>query len=189
MSADSLIHGTHRASRLKMSRVGLALFLASESFLFLVLIAARFLFVGTQTPAAVNQTLGWVLTAILLASSVVAHRAHRSVARGRSRAFQTSVLTVIGLSVVFLAIVGYEWSLAATEFPASTLYGSFFFIITGMHAFHLLVGALMFGSLYVKGRKGQFTPDDHWGAEATIWYWHYVDVVWLTVFTTLYLVG
>lgn len=181
--------GVHyeRYSRLQINRMGIWFFLASEAFLFLALLSSRFLLLGTYRPAEVNLPIGVILTLILLASSGTAHRAEQAIARGDGGGLLRWLLVTMGLGVLFLLIVVYEWAIAFAHFPPSTPYGTAFFTLTGMHGAHLLSGVIILFLVYLAGRRGCFTPDNYWGVEGAVLYWHFVDVVWLSVFTTLYI--
>ena len=99
-------------------------------------------------------------------------------------------MTTIVLGLVFLAgVVVLEWPEALHFAPPSTGYGTVFFALTGMHAFHVLTGVIILALVYWNGQRGRFTAADHWGAEGSIIYWHFVDVIWVLVYPTLYLVG
>lgn len=176
--------------QVSLNRWGLGLFLLSEAFLFGVLIAARFVLAGTERPEAVSLPLGVVLTVILLTSSVTAHKAEQAVHTDAAAQISRWSRATMILGSIFLLIVAFEWAAAFAEFPPSdSIYGSLFFLITGTHALHLLIGIGMFGFVDLHARKGLLRADHHWGLTASTWYWHYVDAVWLAVFTTLYLVG
>jgi len=180
-------HVEDRGHRLGTNRLGLLLFMASEAFLFLVLLTSRFVLAGTTRPAEVNRVLGAFMTLILLSSSVTAGAAERSVLRGSRAAFLSSILATMVLGAAFLVLVGVEWTSANASFGPDSPYGSVFFLITGMHALHLLSGLVLLALVYAGGRRDEFSPEDHWDVQATVWYWHFVDIVWLSVFTTLYL--
>lgn len=175
--------------RLAINRLGMWLFVVSEGFLFLILIATRFLLLGTAQPPEVSLALGALLTAVLLSSSATAYLADRSVIRGRRSLFLWSTIATMVLGLVFLGLVGVEWGAALVHFPPSTLYGSVFFTLTGTHALHLLSGLVVLLAVYLNGKRGRFSPEDHWGVRGGVLYWHFVDAVWLSVFATLYLVG
>lgn len=174
----------HAGAYPALHRFGLWMFIISEAFLFAVLLASRFVLAGFDRPEGVNLLLGAVLTLLLLASSravVAAERSHRD---GDHLRVLRSLGIAIGLAIAFLVLVGIEWSAGFSEFPPSTPYGSVFYLITGTHALHLLSGAVVLGLLYLQGRRGTL---DGWKLRGGGMYWHFVDVVWLTVFTTLYL--
>lgn len=171
----------------ELQRYGLWLFIISEAFLFAVLIVIRFVFLGLERPESVSIGLGLVLTAILVSSSVTLHRGEKAAEAGDQAGLRRGILLTIALGVLFLVIVGFEWSTGFGEFPTSTPYGSVFFFITGAHALHLLSGLLVLGSLYIQSRRGAITESSKWKIEGCARYWHFVDVIWLSVFTTLYL--
>ena len=84
--------------------------------------------------------------------------------------------------------MAYEWSQAFLHFPPSTVFGTVFFSMTGMHALHVLSGILLLLLLYRNGRRGKYSAADHWAPEAIVKYWHMVDVVWVFFYVALYLV-
>jgi len=140
------------------------------------------------------QTVGpfWlptINTALLLTSGVtltIAHHALREGHRARTLAFMW--ITVI-LGVVFLVVQGYEYHHLYSELNlklTSGVYGSTFFMLTGFHGFHVFIGMLMLFFITLRLRKGHFTPERHFGFEGAAWYWHFVDVVWLGLYTLVY---
>ncbi len=180
-------HAVHHEEpqRPAMNQLGLWLFFLSESFLFGALLSARFYLAGTDRPH-VNQLLGLAITAILLVSSLTAYRSESSIARGDRKAFLRYLLATIALGIIFAVGVGYEWSTA--EFHRSEPYGAAFFSMTGLHASHVVSGVVMLGMVYYLGARGHFSADSHWGVEAVIKYWHFVDVVWVFFYPALYLI-
>ena len=185
-----LTQGSHAAAdRLAINRLGLWLFLASESFLFLALLSSRFFLQGVQRPDGLNQTLGLIISLVLLLSSLTAYRAEMSAAYGDLRRCQRNLLWTLGLGMLFLVGVGIEWFEAFRHFPPSSGFGTIFFTMTGVHAFHVLSGMVLLAVVYVLGRDGRFTRGNHWGVEGTVKYWHFVDVAWVFIYPTLYLVS
>lgn len=178
-----------RYSRLSINRIGLWLFILSESSIFTALLAVRFYLEGTSRPEALNQILGLGITVILLLSSLTAYFAETAIAHGDRAAFLRNTVATLILGAVFLAGVGIEWSQAFREFPPQSDFGRVFFALTGMHAFHVLSGLILFGLLYFNGRRGAYSAEDHWGAEAIVKYWHFVDVVWVFIYPALYLLS
>ncbi len=170
-------------------RLGLWLFIASESVIFLTLLTSRFYMQGVFRPEEVNQVLGLIITLILLASSFFANRAEVAIAGGDRSGFTRNILVTIVLGLVFLVgVVAVEWPEALSFAPLSTGYGTVFFATTGMHAFHVLSGVIILALVFVQGQRGRLA-EDHWAAEAGIIYWHFVDIVWVFVYPTLYLIG
>ncbi len=96
-------------------------------------------------------------------------------------------LTII-LGVVFTGIQAYEYAHAPFGFGESN-YSSAFYMATGFHGFHVLVGTIFLIVNLVRAYKGHFTPRQHFGFEAAAWYWHFVDVVWLFLFAVIYVWG
>ena len=128
-------------------------------------------------------------TALLLSSGVtltIAHHALISAQRGKAVAFMW--LTVL-LGVTFLSVQGYEYYHAYHELNlklSSGAYGSTFFMLTGFHGFHVLVGLLMLLFITLRLQKGHFSAEHHFGFEGAAWYWHFVDVVWLGLYILVY---
>ena len=128
-------------------------------------------------------------TALLLTSGVtltIAHHALRENHRNRTIAFMW--MTVV-LAIVFLAVQGYEYFHAYSDLNlkmSSGVYGSTFYMLTGFHGFHVLVGMLMLLFITLRLQKGHFTADKHFGFEGAAWYWHFVDVVWLGLYLLVY---
>jgi len=176
-------------NRLDINRVGIWLFFLSESFLFVALLFARFYLDGAKRPAELNQPLGFAITFLLLLSSLTAYRGEMFVAAGKERKFRRSIMMSIVLGGLFLVGVGIEWAEAFRSFPPGTTFGTIFFTLTGFHAFHVLLGLLALLILVLPGQKGRFTPENYWGAEGIIKFWHFVDLVWMFIFPALYLVS
>jgi cytochrome c oxidase subunit 3 len=177
-----------RPGRLYVRRLGLWLFLLSEAFLFAALISARYYLVGLQRPEGLNQPLGLALTTVLLVSSLTAYRAETAIAFGDRPLFLRNTLATVVLGVLFLVGVGVEWSEAFTHFPPTQRVGTVFFTLTGMHALHVLSGVAVLAGVYLHGRRGRYGPQSYWPVEGAVKYWHFVDVVWVFIYPTLYLV-
>jgi cytochrome c oxidase subunit 3 len=130
-----------------------------------------------------------VNTALLLSSGVtltVAHHALRENYRARTIALMW--VTVL-LGATFVCVQAYEYFHAYTELNlklSSGAYGSTFFMLTGFHGFHVIIGMLMLLFITLRLMRGHFTPDRHFGFEGAAWYWHFVDVVWLGLYTLVY---
>ena len=152
---------------------------------------------ATASPAGTIepfQTMGpfWlptINTALLLSSGVTMTIAHHALQGGnRPRTIAFMWLTVL-LGFTFLCVQGYEYSHAYSDLNlklSSGAYGSTFFMLTGFHGFHVLVGMLMLLFITLRLQKGHFTPQRHFGFEGAAWYWHFVDVVWLGLYVVVY---
>jgi cytochrome c oxidase subunit 3 len=173
--------------KLSLDRFGFWLFILSESMIFLALLASRFYLTGFDVPEEANQVVALIITGILLVSSGTAYLAEVASRFGDRRLFQRAMMATLGLGALFLVGVVFEWREAFHAFPPSTLFGSSFFLMTGMHAFHVLTGMIFLGIVY---RMSSQAPASHkWPVEASVKYWHFVDVVWVFFYPALYLVN
>ncbi len=195
--AVDTVHGDHAvptfgaapAWRRKANRLGLWMFIASETFLFAAFIASRYVLVGTDRPEELNQALALFLTIVLLVSSISAYLGEQAVAHNDQRTFKACISVTIVLGLSFMIGVGFEWKEALDFFPPNTLFGSAFFMLVGLHAFHVITGVIALGAALIQGRKGKFGPANYWFVEAAVKYWHFVDLAWVVIYPTLYLVG
>ena len=196
MHAAAVPHHAHETAGMSRGMMGMVLFIASEIMLFGGLFAAYF-FVRNQAltwpPEDVHHTvskeLGAVLTVILISSSVMAHIGILGLQRGNQQVFKTGLLLAIILGSIFIGGQIYEWFKLWDEGLNATsgAYGSTFFVITGFHGAHVIAGLAMLIVVFVRANWNDFTPTRHLFAEAAILYWHFVDVVWVFVFSILYL--
>ncbi len=175
--------------RLGMNRLGLWLFLGSECFLFGAILGSRFYLHGLDRPPEVNQLLGLGITMVLLLSSLTAYRAEVAAAHGDQRMLTRNLLATIGLGLLFVVGVTVEWYEGFHFFPPSKGYGTIFFTTTGIHAFHVITGVLALAVVAFLARDGRFTGGHSWGVEGVVKYWHFVDVAWVFIYPTLYLVS
>lgn len=127
-------------------------------------------------------------TLILLCSGTTITWAHHSLINGDREGLKKGLWATIILGVTFSAIQAYEYGVAPFPF-GETNYSSAFYMATGFHGFHVLVGTIFLMVCLGRAYKGHFTPKQHFGFEAAAWYWHFVDVVWLFLFITVYIWG
>ena len=127
-------------------------------------------------------------TLILLCSGTAVTWAHHSLIHGDRDGLIKGLWLTIGLGILFSAIQAYEYSIAPFPF-AGLNYSSSFYMATGFHGFHVLVGTIFLAVCLIRAYKGHFTPKQHFGFEAAAWYWHFVDVVWLFLFIVVYVWG
>ncbi len=132
-------------------------------------------------------------TIILLLSGTTVTWAHHALQVGNRGAARTGLILTVLLGILFTGVQAYEYqhilhdNLFFNEEAASAkLYGSVFFMATGFHGFHVLVGTIFLTICLLRLMVGQFTPQKHFGFEAAAWYWHFVDVVWLFLFAFVY---
>ena len=130
-------------------------------------------------------------TAVLLSSSATVHVAHTGLLAGDRKTFNRWLGITVALAVFFLFLQAAEYHEAYADFGLtlnSGIYGSTFFMLTGFHGFHVFMGMSMLAiQLYRSMRNGHFTAQDHFGFEASSWYWHFVDVVWVFLFLFVYI--
>jgi cytochrome c oxidase subunit 3 len=136
-----------------------------------------------------------VNTLTLLLSGTTVTWAHHALQQGDRKGAKLALFLTVGLGILFTAIQVYEYNhilnhnLFFSEEAANTgLYGSTFFMATGFHGFHVLIGTIFLIVCLVRLMRGAFTPQQHFGFEAAAWYWHFVDVVWLFLFAFIYVV-
>lgn len=174
--------------KLAINRLGLWLFFASDAFMFGGLLISRFYLLGNQR-LELDQFLGLIVTSILLVSSFFMNRAEVMISQGNKRGFITSLLITVLLGVSFLVgVVGLEWG-SAHFGPADGAEGAVFYMMTGMHAFHVLTGIIFLLFVLRNGIRNKYSAEKHYAVEASANYWHFVDVVWIIFYPALYLMG
>ncbi len=187
-------HGDNYAVQLRHNRLGLWLFFISEAFLFGGLLATRFYLWGDHRPE-LDQVIGLIVTSVLLLSSFSMNVAETAIAHGDRRTFSLGLLTTAVLGTIFLVgVMVFEWGLFPALYPAhlkpwDNVYGAVVFLMTGMHALHVISGIFFIFIVWRLGRKGHYSPQKHWGVESCAIYWHYVDLVWIFFYPALYLIG
>ncbi len=175
--------------RVATSRLGLWLFILSDTFVFAGLYVSRFYLLGAGRRPELDQLVGLAVTVILLASSFFMNRAETAMRYGDRNAFLRGTLATLILGVLFLVgVVGVEWQIAPFG-PGDGSVASIFYIMTGFHAFHVLTGVIFLAIVYRNGRKGLYSAERHWAVEACAVYWHFVDVVWVFFYPAIYLMG
>jgi cytochrome c oxidase subunit III len=129
-----------------------------------------------------------VNTLILLTSGTTVTWAHHALLNGDRKGLKWGLLITIALGLLFTACQAYEYAHAGFTF-SGFIYGSTFFMATGFHGAHVIIGTLFLTVCLFRALAGHFTPQQHFGFEAAAWYWHFVDVVWLFLFTVIYVIG
>ncbi len=186
-------------------RYGMMLFITSEVMFFVGFFWANFNFailpetVSTAT-GVLNTTwpppgvvtfnpfhLPLLNTMILLLSGTTVTWAHHSLLHGDRKGLTTGLLLTVLLGLTFTMCQAIEYSDAPFKFVGGGVFSSVFFMATGFHGFHVIIGTLFLLVCWFRARAGQFTPERHFGFEAAAWYWHFVDVVWLFLFVCIYL--
>ena len=189
-------------------RYGMILFIASEVMFFVAWFWAYFdislypgeaiqasrtaLTGGTWPPEGIETFDPWHLplinTLILLTSGTTVTWAHHALQHGDRKGVTYGLLLTVLLGGLFTCLQVYEYAHAAFGFGGH-IYGATFYMATGFHGFHVVVGTIFLLVCLVRAMKGAFTPESHFGFEAAAWYWHFVDVVWLFLFVVIYVLG
>jgi cytochrome c oxidase subunit 3 len=178
-------------------RYGMFLFISSEVMFFLAFFWAYFHFAlfpsdalghvwppkGVQTFEAFD--LPFLNTLILLTSGVTVTWAHHALIENNRKHLIYGLSLTVALGLLFTCVQAYEYSHAAFTFKDG-VYPSVFFMATGFHGFHVIVGTIFLIVCLGRSMAGHFTPTSHFGFEAAAWYWHFVDVVWLFLFICIY---
>jgi cytochrome c oxidase subunit III len=190
-------------------RYGMIMFIVSEVMFFVAWFWAFFdasLFSGEAIQASrVAETGGvwppkgievfdpWHLplvnTLILLTSGTTVTWAHHALLNNDRQGLKWGLICTIALGALFTGVQAYEYAHAAFAFNGGNIYSSTFFMATGFHGFHVLIGTLFLIVCLFRALAGHFTPKQHFGFEAAAWYWHFVDVVWLFLFACIYIWG
>jgi cytochrome c oxidase subunit III len=175
-------------------RYGMALFIASEVMFFAAFFWAFFsssLFPvgGVWPPKGIHPFNPWEIpflnTLILLCSGTTVTWAHHALLENNRKGLIQGLGLTIILGITFTSLQAYEYSHAAFGFKEG-IYPSTFFMATGFHGFHVIIGTCFLSVNFFRALAGHFKPDHHFGFEAAAWYWHFVDVVWLFLFVCIY---
>jgi cytochrome c oxidase subunit III len=194
---ESNTPGIHTSAVQVGLKYGVSLFIASEVMFFVAFFwsyfdNAFFPKGGVWPPAGIKTfnpfELPFLNTLILLLSGCTVTWAHYAIVHNDRRGFINGLLWTVLLGIVFLCCQAYEYSHAAFGFKDG-VYASTFYMATGFHGFHVLIGTLFLAVCLIRARKGHFTPEQHVGFESAAWYWHFVDVVWLFLFISIYVFG
>ena len=194
---EGAIQGLHTSIVELGLRWGIALFIISEIFFFL-----RFFWAFFHRRLSPNIEIGSVWppfgikvfnpfqvpllnTVILLSSGIRVTWAHHSLLIGNYSQTKIGLIVTILLGVYFSILQILEYFEASFTF-ADRIYGSTFFIATGFHGLHVIIGTLFLIVILIRHMKWEFRKDHHFGFEAAAWYWHFVDVVWLFLYIIIY---
>jgi cytochrome c oxidase subunit 3 len=192
--------GDHTMAVQKGINLGVALFIVSEGLFFLAIFWAYFhsslsptVEVGAQwPPMGINALNPFELpalnTIILLASGVTVTYAHHSMIYGQRKGVIWGMIITIFLAVLFTFFQGVEYTVSPFTLSDGT-YGSCFYFGTGFHGLHVIIGTAFIAVAYWRVLSYQITDQHHLGLEASILYWHFVDVVWLFLFISIYYWG
>ena len=183
----------NQSSRVSSTVLGMFLFIASEAMLFGSFFTVYF-FVRVVNPDAEPWPLppyhlpvfvAGVNTAVLLTSSFTMHWALQSIKRGNRVGLQAGLTLTFLMGLTFLLTQLLEYARIGFT-PHDQAFGTVFFSLTGLHGAHVLVGLTILAAMTTRAYRGHFSPEAHNGVEIGGIYWHFVDVMWIIVFTTVY---
>jgi cytochrome c oxidase subunit III len=200
MESASIAHGAHvghppeanRSSRIDAQLLGVLLFIISEAMLFGSFFTAYFFIRVVQNepwppdPFDFPVAVATMNTAILVSSSFTVHYALHSIKRGNRRGLQVGLATTFLLGAMFLFTQVNEYFKAGFSISDGA-FASVFYGLTGLHGAHVFVGLTLLAIMNVRTLRGHFTPDAHMGVECAGIYWHFVDVMWIIVWSTVYI--
>jgi heme/copper-type cytochrome/quinol oxidase subunit 3 len=176
-------------SRMKL---GMVLFLISEAFLFGSLFTTYY-YLRAEAPVwppagvRLDMVMAGINTLLLLSSSAVIWWAGGAIRKGSEKGLAIGLAVTISLAIAFLGITFYEWT-HETFRPWTSAYGSIFYTLTGFHALHVFGGVLLLSSLLGRTLHHRFSSGRSLAIEVGSLYWHYVDFIWILVFTSLFII-
>ena len=182
----------HRSSRVEPQLLGMLLFIISEVMVFGAFFTAYFFVRVVQDGAwmpdgdELPKLIAGINTAILLSSSVTLHWAQTAIKNGNRRGLQAGMLTTFLLGATFLFIQVNEYIHLGFA-PHDHAQGSVFYGLTGLHGAHVLIGLTLLAFVTIRSFRGHFSPSEHRGVEVPGIYWHFVDVMWIVVYTSVYI--
>ncbi len=201
---ESATPGLHSAVTRLGLRYGMTLFITSEVMFFVGFFWAFFHFAifpehvlgianPTWPPPGIHTfdafKIPFLNKMILLLSGVTVTWAHHALLENDRKTLVKALTITVLLGLSFTSFQAYEYSEAPFRFYGGGIYPSVFFLATGFHGFHVIVGTTFLIVCLLRARAGGFTPERHFGFEAAAWYWHFVDVVWLFLFCFIYVWG
>jgi cytochrome c oxidase subunit III len=176
-------------------KFGMACLIIAESAIFTIFVVAYLFYSGKSlsgpTPREVLETPIFY-TICLLSSSVTIHFAVKRLERGRQSAFLALWLLTIALGGLFLYGTGQEWHRLIYEHGltiSTNLFGTTYYSLVGLHAFHVTAGLIMLSIVLLFGLAGRVDPEQFRRVDILSLYWHFVDAVWVVVFTVVYVLG
>lgn len=174
----------HEARRLEMLRFGFGVFLLSEATIFVTLFSVRFVLAGLGHPASLNQWLAAGHTLLIVVGAVPAVGALQAARSGDAAALSRRLLAVSGIALLLLLSIAAGWG--ELTVPGTGRYASALTATLAIDAVHLAGAVLLFAGLAVSAARGRFLPADHFPVEAAVWFWLFLGVVWIGLYTVFY---
>lgn len=194
---EGTFEGQHTSTVQHGLRMGVILFIVSEVMFFFAFFWAFFHSSLSPTynigsvwpPESIEVFSAWEIpllnTVILLSSGATVTWAHEAIICGSRKESIVGLIFTIILAVIFTGFQAFEY-LHSTFTISDSVYGSCFYMTTGFHGFHVFIGTIFLAICLIRLVNHHFSKEHHFGLEAAVWYWHFVDVVWLFLFVTVY---
>ena len=183
----------NRSSRVEPSLLGMLLFIISEVMIFGAFFTAYFFIRvvnGDEWPAAgteLPKLIAGINTAILISSSFTLHWAETALKADNRFGFQAGMFSTFMLGATFLFVQINEYVHIGFA-PQDHAQATVFFSLTGLHGAHVTIGLILLGMVTIRAFRGHFSPEHHHGVEVPGIYWHFVDIMWVVVYTTIYII-
>jgi cytochrome c oxidase subunit III len=198
MEAASIAHAephgpppAHRSSRVEAPTLGMLLFIMSEIMIFGAFFTAYF-FIRVVNPdpwpapgTTLPEAVAGVNTAILLSSSLTIHWALVSIKNGNRFGLKAGMVSTFLLGLTFLFVQINEYIHVGFA-PKDSGQATIFYSLTGLHGVHVFIGLCGLATVTVRSFRGHYSPEHHQGMEVPGIYWHFVDIMWIVVYTTVY---
>nr|AFY16785.1 cytochrome c oxidase subunit III [Dalcantha dilatata] len=194
---ESTFQGKHTNKVVTGLKMGMVLFIISEVFFF---ISFFWSFFHSSLAPTVEIGMTWppkgiivfnpmeiplLNTMILLSSGITVTWAHHSMMNNNYKQVMTSLFLTVMLGIMFTALQYYEY-IESMFCISDSVYGASFFMMTGFHGIHVIIGSMFLMTCLMRHIKSHFSSQHHFGFEAAAWYWHFVDVVWLFLYISVY---
>jgi cytochrome c oxidase subunit 3 len=197
ITREGTYEGQHTLKVQRGLRLGVLLFIVSEVMFFFAFfwaffhssLSPTFNIGGVWPPIFLTILNPWEIpllnTILLLNSGATVTLAHHAIIGGKKNDAQKALIWTILLAIFFTLLQGFEYVTAPFTI-SDGIYGSTFYMATGFHGFHVIIGTIFLVICLIRLKLNHFTREHHFGFEAAAWYWHFVDVVWLFLFITIY---
>jgi cytochrome c oxidase subunit III len=182
----------HRSSRVEAPTLGMLLFIMSEVMIFGAFFTAYFFIrIVTKNPwpargTTLPEATTGINTAILLSSSLTIHWALTSIKRGNRFGLKAGMVSTFLLGLAFLTIQVNEYIHIGFA-PQDSAQATVFYSLTGLHGIHVFIGLCLLATVTIRSFRGHYSPEHHQGMEVPGIYWHFVDAMWIVVYTTVYI--
>nr|UAT98544.1 cytochrome c oxidase subunit III [Neoalcathous huangshanana] len=194
---ESTFQGNHTLKVKSLMKMGMIMFIISEMMFFMSMF---WMFFHSSLSPSIEIGMNWppksiktfdpmeiplLNTIILISSGVTITWAHQSILANKFKLSNKSLLLTVILGIYFTSL--QKWEYNQSQFTMSdSIYGSSFFMTTGFHGLHVIIGTMFILVMMMRCMKMHFSKENHFGLEAAIWYWHFVDVVWLFLYLSIY---